>query len=136
MSHKVVNMIREESFQFTIHKTVHSSSWQECYTTLANYKLFIFQKQSIPFQNKVAQNQLALLHEAYPKFPLVPMQPAKHEKSREPWRLTSHPRPQRGHPRAWGNKVWPVAQNKPHYITITTHTTLNNTSKSTSQPKV
>ena len=35
----------------------------------------------------------------------------KRSKNGEPWRLTSHPRPQRGHPQAWGNKVQPVTYN-------------------------
>ena len=41
---------------------------------------------------------------AYPRISLVPMQPAKHEKSREPLRLTAHPRPQKRPPLSLGKQ--------------------------------
>ena len=107
--HKVVNMIRKESFQ------VHNA-WQSIisFDKKIHYtcQLHDIHISTNLFPSKIRWHKINRFYsmKAHPKFSRFPMQPARQEKYGEPWRLTSHPRPQRGHPQAWGNKVWPFAQ--------------------------
>ena len=96
---------KRRKFQFTIHQQSILSLDKNDTLHLDNQMLFTFQDKSILSQYKVAQDELTPIHESISKkIPWVPLQPAKHEKSREPWRLTSHPRPQKRPPPSLGKQ--------------------------------
>ena len=97
---------KRRKFQFTKHKQSILSLDKNDTLNLDNYMLFTFQDKSILSQYKVAQDELALIHESISKNFLWFQCNLQNMK-----RVGNHGGSppilglKRGHPRAWGNKV-------------------------------
>ena len=95
--------------------------WQEGWTTLLHQQDLLHFKENLFLLNTIWHKD-GLVPKPWKHIQIFPSSKTtyKNNKNREPWRLTSHPRPQRDHPRAWGNKVQLVTYNTTQYMLNTT----------------